>query len=88
MKVYRIVITRSAEKDFNVIPFHIIQRITRQIDALAYEPRPRGSKKLKGEPNLWRIRIADYRVVYYIFEDTVLVKIVSISHRKDVYRNL
>lgn len=88
MKVYRIVITRSAEKDFNVIPSHFIQRISRQIDALAYEPRPRGSKKLKGEPNLWRIRVGDYRVVYYIFEETVMVKIVAISHRKDVYRNL
>jgi mRNA interferase RelE/StbE len=88
MKVYRIVITRSAEKDFSSIPFTFVQRISKQIDALALEPRPRGSKKLKGESNLWRVRIGDYRVVYYIFEDTVMIKIVSISHRKDVYRNL
>jgi mRNA interferase RelE/StbE len=88
MKVYRIVIARSAEKDFNSIPSHFIQRISKQIDALAFEPRPRGSKKLKGESNLWRVRIGDYRIVYYIFEDTIMIKIVGISHRKDIYRNL
>ena len=88
MKVYRIVIARSAEKEFHSIPSHFIQRISKQIDALAYEPRPHGSKKLKGESNLWRIRVGDYRVVYYIFKDNVLIKIVGISHRKDIYRNL
>ncbi|MGH3801143.1 MAG: type II toxin-antitoxin system RelE family toxin [Pseudonocardiaceae bacterium] len=52
------------------------------------EPRPAGVKKLKGEENLWRIRVAkDYRVVYHIFDDVLTIEIVDADHRSRIYRS-
>ena len=53
---------------------------------LANDPRPPGSKKLKGViPALWRIRVRDYRVIYAIQDQTVTVEIIRIGHRREVY---
>jgi mRNA interferase RelE/StbE len=49
-------------------------------------PRPAGVKKLKGEENAWRIRVADYRVIYTIEDIIEIIEIQRIRHRKDVYR--
>ena len=56
------------------------------MDALAANPRPRGVKKLTGLDDLYRIRVADYRIVYQIQDDRLIVLVVRIGHRKDVYR--
>jgi mRNA interferase RelE/StbE len=58
------------------------------ISALATDPRPKGCKKLKGsEDELWRIRVGDYRVVYFIEDEIKLVDIQRTRHRKEVYGN-
>ncbi|MDJ0899633.1 MAG: type II toxin-antitoxin system RelE/ParE family toxin [Xenococcus sp. MO_188.B8] len=57
-----------------------------KIDALATEPRPEGVVKLKGEENLYRIRVGDYRVIYNVQDDRLLVLVVKVGHRGDVYR--
>jgi len=58
------------------------------ISALASDPRPNGCKKLKGsEGELWRIRVGDYRVVYFIEDEIELVDIQRVRHRKEVYGN-
>jgi mRNA interferase RelE/StbE len=82
--VYRIELTRSADKELKSLPAKTVGRISSKIDQLAINPRPEGSKKLKGE-DLWRIRIGGYRVVYFIEEVVRVVEIVRIRHRSDVY---
>ncbi|WP_339378678.1 type II toxin-antitoxin system RelE family toxin [Calothrix sp. NIES-2100] len=58
-----------------------------KIDDLAIEPRPHGVKKLKGEYNAYRIRVGDYRIIYEIFDDFLLVSVVEIAHRSEVYKD-
>ncbi|MBX2901698.1 MAG: type II toxin-antitoxin system RelE/ParE family toxin [Cyclobacteriaceae bacterium] len=57
----------------------------RLLKNLEEDPRPIGCKKLKGEQNIWRIRIGDYRVLYTIDEVVRIVDIRSVGHRKDIY---
>lgn len=56
------------------------------MDALAGDPRPKGVKKLFGLDDLYRIRVGEYRVVYQIQDNRLIVLVVRIGHRKDVYR--
>ena len=56
------------------------------IQRLAVDPTPPGCRKLSGEEHTYRIRVQVYRIVYEIFEDLILIKVLKIGHRKDVYR--
>lgn len=76
----------SALKAYNNLPRLERRRIERAIDALANHPRPTGARKLVAELNLWRIRVGSYRVIYQIEDDRLLILVVKIGHRKDVYR--
>ncbi|WP_414518967.1 type II toxin-antitoxin system RelE family toxin [Nostoc sp. PCC 9305] len=58
-----------------------------KIDDLATEPRPNGVKKLKGKENAYRIRIGDYRIIYDIFDDLLVVNVVEVGHRKNIYKD-
>ena len=64
------------------------RRLGNAIEALAEDPRPRGVKKLhgKGAHIFYRLRVGDYRVIYQVHEDVVLVLIVRIADRKEIYR--
>ncbi len=83
---YRIVIKASAAKVLEKLPENITARIERRIDALADDPRPSGVVKMHGDSNLWCIRVGDYRVVYEIHDQQILVLVLSIGNRKDIYR--
>ncbi len=83
--MYKIELTKSAEKGIKSIAKSAIKRVSSKIDSLAENPRPQGSKKLKGE-ELWRVRIGNYRVVYFIKDIVKIVEIVRIGHRKDIYQ--
>jgi mRNA interferase RelE/StbE len=61
-------------------------RISKAIESLTQSPHPAGSKKLAGEENYWRIRVGDYRVIYTTEHGKLLVLVVKIGHRRDVYR--
>ena len=64
-----------------------IQRSLRpHIEALANQPRPTGAKKLKGRDDLWRIRVGDYRIIYEIRDRILVVLVVRVGHRREVYR--
>lgn len=63
-------------------------RLVEAIDKLAENPRPRGCKKLAGRYDLYRIRVGRYRVVYAIRDEVLVVVIVAIGHRRDVYRRI
>jgi len=82
---YTIRILRSAQKQLGGIDRQDQPRIIAAIRALATDPRPPGSRRLSGRP-AWRIRIGRYRVIYEIDDDQLLVLVVAIGHRKDVYR--
>ncbi len=83
---YNVRIKESAVKSLKDLPSDQQVRIRRKIAALAENPYPPGSRKLKGEEIAYRIRVGDYRVVYEVFEETITVLVLRIGHRKDVYR--
>jgi mRNA interferase RelE/StbE len=62
------------------------KRIAWKIQALRHEPFPSGCKKLLGEPDTWRLRIGDYRVIYRVHRSVLLILVINIGHRRDVYR--
>jgi len=84
--VYRVELRPSARRELLKIPRRDQLRLIRAMDGLAEVPRPKGVKKLGGAEDLNRIRVGDYRVVYIIQDDRLVVLVVRIGHRKDVYR--
>ena len=87
MRKYSVEIVPKAEKEFLKLPNPLRNRIRGKILGLEIDPKPFGSKKLK-ETDFHRIRIGDYRIIYSIQENSRLVKVLSIAHRKEVYRGL
>jgi mRNA interferase RelE/StbE len=63
----------------------LVSRIMQAVVALEDEPRPPGCKKLRGLKNSYRIRIGDYRVLYDILDDRLLITVVSVGHRREVF---
>ena len=86
MESYQVELTRSAEKDLRRIDRRMIPRILDAVEGLASNPSPVGAKKLVGSDITCRIRVGNYRIVYEIEDDKLLVLVVRIRHRKDVYR--
>ncbi len=84
--MYSIRVKRSAAKQLEKLPPKAAERIVKAIDALAEDPRPDGVKKLQGTDDHYRIRIADYRVIYSIEDQHLIVEVVKVAHRKDVYK--
>jgi mRNA interferase RelE/StbE len=86
MPRYRIELSRGAEKSLAGLPGEARGRIASKIDALAENPRPQGAKKLSGEDDLYRVRVGDYRVVYEIRDRVLIILVLNIGHRREVYR--
>ena len=84
--VYEVKFTPSADRTLNRLDLQDQRRIILRVEELAVNPRPPGVKKLAGPGDLWRIRVGDYRVIYQINDDILLVLIVTVGHRGDVYR--
>ena len=68
------------------LPRETQQRLVSAMRGLATNPRPLGVGKMQGGGNLWRIRVGDYRIVYEIHDARVLILVLAIGHRKDIYR--
>jgi mRNA interferase RelE/StbE len=84
---YRVLIKPSAAKEIEAVDQkRDRQRIVATILALADEPRPVGCEKLAGERDRYRVRVGRYRIVYSIADDELLVLVVRVADRKDVYR--
>ena len=64
------------------------RRVASVIDSLAANPRPPGAKKLAGKENFWRVRVGDYRVIYTIEDRRLVVLVVKVGHRGEVYRGV
>ena len=85
MGSYRIEIKRSAVKELEAIPAKDRRRIATKIQALAGNPRPAGCDKLSGHDK-YRIRQGNYRILYTIEDDVLVVTVIKIGDRRDVYR--
>ena len=86
MPEYTVTFARSARKELERLSADVVGRIFPRVEALAQNPRPPGCRKLQGSENLWRIRIGDYRVVYQIFDDEMVVDVIAVRHRSQAYR--
>jgi len=85
---YRIEVKRSAAKAFKKIPKADRKRIIDKIDSLIENSPNPDTTKMKGDNPFHKIRSGDYRIIYEIQEDILLILIVKVGHRKEIYRNL
>lgn len=85
MARHELAFRKSVAKDLRAFPKHDVKRIMQRVLALADEPRPIGCEKLSGEER-YRIRQGDYRVVYEIADARLIVLVVKVGHRREVYR--
>jgi len=84
---YKIEFRPAALRDLKSLPRDVLSRISRKISALADNPRPLGVEKLSGsEEDFYRIRIGDYRVLYTIKDQVMLIIIIKVKHRREAYR--
>jgi mRNA interferase RelE/StbE len=84
--VFKITFKKKAAKELLKLPKAAILKLSKSIDGLQENPRPEGSKKLKGSrEEMWRIRSGNYRVLYVIENEVKIVSIRKVGHRKDVY---
>jgi mRNA interferase RelE/StbE len=92
---YQVILPKSAQKELDRLPWKIAERILDALEGLKTQPRPPGCKKLHGE-NAWRLRVGDYRVgdyrvgdyrvIYEIHDKVLQVLVVTVGHRREVYR--
>ena len=82
---YRIEVSRRAAKAVTSLDKPLRRKILAAIEGLAGNPRPAGCKKLAGQ-EAWRIRVGDYRVIYEIHDQVLLVIVVDLGHRREIYR--
>ena len=85
---WQVIIHRKAEKILKRLDGDTLERIRRAIRGLAIEPRPEGVKKLAGYDTLYRLRVGDWRIIYAIEEEMVIVLVLEISTRGGAYRDL
>jgi mRNA interferase RelE/StbE len=85
---YQIRLTPTATRELAGLQVAAQRRLGRVIDELANEPRPNGSRLLAGrrDERIWRIRVGDYRILYEIRDAVLLVLVIRIGHRREIYR--
>ncbi len=85
MASYTILLSKKAQKQLDKLTDQIVDPILEAIAELGKNPRPVGYKKLKGR-NGCRIRVGNYRVIYEIYDSELLVDLIAVGHRKDIYK--
>ena len=84
---HRVEVAPAAARQFRKFDHAAKRRIQAAIELLAEQPRPSGAKKLVGGDGQWRVRTGDYRIVYEIHDEVLLVLVVAVGHRRDIYRH-
>lgn len=84
--MYGVEFLPSAARQLARLDRSVQRRIARSIEKLAADPRGPGALKLRGSDDVWRVRVGDYRVLYQIGDDRLLILVVSVGHRAAVYR--
>jgi mRNA interferase RelE/StbE len=85
MANYRLTFKKSVAKDLRLIPKDDVRRILKRIEAFAEDPRPMGCEKLSGQER-FRVRQGVYRIVYEIQDEKLVIVVVKVGHRREVYR--
>jgi mRNA interferase RelE/StbE len=86
MAASRVVLTPAAERQFARLSLQAREMIAAALVALARNPRPPACLKLAGAEDLWRIRVRQYRIIYQLLDDELLVVVVNVGDRNEVYR--
>jgi mRNA interferase RelE/StbE len=86
MDTYKVEWKRSAIKELEKLPRPMISKIVSAVDNLSSNPFPQGVRKLMGTESSYRIRLGDYRVLYTVAEKRLIMEIIRVGHRKDVYK--
>jgi len=86
MATYEIEVSATAERQLRALERADQVRVVRAIQGLADDPRPRGCRKLHGFDDVYRIRVAHFRVIYSIADRVLRIIVLKIGHRRDVYR--
>lgn len=85
---YRVEFSETARRQIRRLGVGVRSRIERKLQTLADDPRPRGTVKMAGTDLAFRLRVGDYRVIYEIEDDILLVLVIRVAHRRDIYRNI
>jgi mRNA interferase RelE/StbE len=85
MGKYKIIFRKSVAQDMRRIPIEIFKKNLAAMDSLSEEPRPSGVERLSGQEK-YRVRQGNYRIIYEITDKEVIVVVVKVGYRKDVYR--
>ncbi len=85
-EVYQVKVVGAAKRQLRKLSKENQRRVLNGIEKLSQNPRPHGYKLLEGKENLFRVRIGDYRVIYEIHDEILFVLILTIAHRREVYR--
>jgi mRNA interferase RelE/StbE len=81
---YRIELRPAVVRALRKLDPPVARRLQAAIALLAEDPRPPASRPLRGRP-AWRVRVGDYRVIYTIEDDVLLIVVVTLGHRRDIY---
>ncbi len=85
---YRVVLHREAVGEIRALPKKIRPLVREAIDTLAHEPRPVGAAQIKGRKGTYRIRVGDYRILYEVHATEIVVYVIGVAHRREVYVRL
>ena len=88
MSPYRVEITNQALRSLKKLPKPLVERLLNAARSLQEDPRPAGFKKLTGFENLYRIRVGDWRIIYSIEDNILLVLVITIKPRGEVYKSI
>ena len=83
----RVIFSPAADRQLRKLPDDVQRRIVREAETLEDDPRPPGTAKLTGSEDLYRLRVGDYRIVYQIRKTRLVVLVLRVRHRRDVYRD-
>jgi len=83
---YRVEIGPAAERQFKKLDVNVARRLRATLLKLGDNPRPAGSILMSGPDRTWRVRVGDYRIIYEIHDDRLVVLVIRVGHRGDVYR--
>ena len=86
MASYKVVWKRSAEKELRKLPKEMIRKLLDQVSMLSRDPFPAGVKKLVNSESVYRLRIGDYRLIFRVEQPKLIIEVILVGHRRDVYR--
>lgn len=83
---YDVELTTSAARSLKKLERSVQVRVAGAIDSLALDPRPTGAIKLSNQDDIYRIRTGDYRIIYSVTDRKLIVLVIAIGHRREIYR--